>query len=59
MLPQMTPPTEPQNYIFNPNELQRLAVYRAAVVARFYTDECDPFPRRGMKLSATPRVSGF
>jgi hypothetical protein len=28
-------------YPFSPRELQRLAVYRAAVVARFYTDQCD------------------
>ena len=41
----MIPPTrssiEPGTYAFTPRELQRLAVYRAAVVARFYTDQCD------------------
>ena len=41
MVPQATPPTEPTTYIFSPRELQRLAVYRAAIVARFYNDECD------------------
>jgi hypothetical protein len=39
------PPTgssiEPGTYTFTPREIQRLAVYRAAVVARFYTDQCD------------------
>jgi hypothetical protein len=39
------PPThssiEPGTYSFTPGELQRLAVYRAAVVAHFYTDQCD------------------
>jgi hypothetical protein len=39
------PPTrssaESGSYTFTPRELQRLAVYRAAVVARFYTDQCD------------------
>ncbi len=39
------PPTrssiEPGTYTFTPRELQRLAVYRAAVAARFYTDQCD------------------
>jgi hypothetical protein len=29
-------------YFFNTRELARLAVYRAAVVARFYTDQCEP-----------------
>jgi hypothetical protein len=29
-------------YFFNTRELARLAVYRAAVVARFYTDQCAP-----------------
>ena len=39
------PPTrstaEATTYTFSPRELQRLAVYRAAVVARFYNDQCD------------------
>jgi len=39
------PPTrssiDPGAYTFTPRELQRLAVYRAAVVAHFYTDQCD------------------
>jgi hypothetical protein len=29
-------------YFFNPRELARLAVYRAAIMARFYTDQCEP-----------------
>ena len=33
---------EPGAYFFNARELARLAVYRAAVVARFYTDQCEP-----------------
>lgn len=33
--------TEATTYAFSPRELQRLAVYRAAVVARFYNDQCD------------------
>jgi hypothetical protein len=34
-----TPPTDSSAYIFSPRELQRLAAYRAAVVARFYNDD--------------------
>jgi len=44
MAPQQAAPTpapEPTTYTFSPRELQRLAVYRAAVVAHFYNDECD------------------
>ena len=33
---------EPTAYFFNARELARLAVYRAAVVARFYNDQCEP-----------------
>jgi hypothetical protein len=33
--------TEASTYAFSPRELQRLAVYRAAVVARFYNEQCD------------------
>ena len=29
-------------YFFNARELERLAVYRAAITARFYTDQCEP-----------------
>jgi hypothetical protein len=39
--PQTTPSPELPTYIFSPRELQRLAAYRAAVVARFYNDEAD------------------
>lgn len=31
---------ESETYIFSARELSRLAVYRAAIVAGFYTDEC-------------------
>jgi hypothetical protein len=33
-----TPPPEPVTYLFNAPELARLAVYRTAVEAQFYTD---------------------
>jgi hypothetical protein len=33
---------EANAYFFNPRELARLAVYRAAIIARFYTDQCEP-----------------
>ena len=33
---------ENSTYFFNPRELARLAVYRAAIMARFYTDQCEP-----------------
>jgi hypothetical protein len=36
------PTIESPTYFFNARELARLAAYRAAVVARFYTDECEP-----------------
>jgi len=39
--PQANPPAESETYAFSPRELQRLAAYRAAVIARFYTDECE------------------
>ena len=41
MTPQAAPQPEPKTYIFDPRELARLAVYRAAVVAGFYTDQCE------------------
>ncbi len=40
-MPPTRTPLEPGTYTFTPRELQRLAVYRAAVVAHFYTDQCD------------------
>jgi hypothetical protein len=33
---------ESTTYFFNTRELARLAVYRAAIIARFYTDQCEP-----------------
>jgi hypothetical protein len=38
------PPSEVEygTYFFNPRQLARLAVYRAAISARFYTDQCEP-----------------
>jgi len=38
---QPVPTTETTCYFFNARELARLSVYRAAVVARFYTDQCE------------------
>ena len=38
---QTTQATESETYTFSARELQRLAAYRAAVVAHFYTDECE------------------
>jgi hypothetical protein len=40
-MPTQSSTSEPGTYVFSPRELQRLAVYRAAVVAHFYTDQCD------------------
>ena len=39
MVPQTSPSAETSTYIFSQRELQRLATYRAAVVARFYNDD--------------------
>jgi hypothetical protein len=52
MTPQANRPAESESYVFSQRELQRLAAYRAAVVAHFYTDECDSkdaTPRAGTK----------
>ena len=49
MNPQVTQSsdTDTSPYLFNAQQLARLAVYRAAVVAHFYTDEVDrPKTRR-------------
>ncbi len=48
MNPQAANNLEASTYFFNPRELARLAVYRAAIIARFYTDQCEPLSiRRG------------
>jgi hypothetical protein len=64
VVPQTSPSAETSTYIFSQRELQRLATYRAAVVARFYNDDCDPIhaadqsserrhsPRRTRSLAA-------
>jgi len=39
-------PIETTSYFFTARELARLSVYRAAVVARFYTDQCEPLHHR-------------
>ena len=44
MAPQTTSTPDTTTYVFSPRELQRLAAYRAAVIARFYNDECDTLP---------------
>jgi hypothetical protein len=38
---QTLPEIETTTYFFNSRELARLAVYRSAVEANFYTDQCD------------------
>ncbi len=59
MAPQTTPSPDPPTYIFSPRELQRLAAYRAAVVARFYNDEADTAdtPRLPSKPASVRRIS--
>ena len=42
MVPQTPTEIEPETYAFSPRELARLAIYRAAVVARFYNEELEP-----------------
>jgi hypothetical protein len=37
---------ESTTYFFNSRELARLSIYRAAVIARFYTDQCEPLSIR-------------
>ena len=40
---QALPQFEPSStYAFSHRELERLAIYRAAIEAGFYTDRCDP-----------------
>jgi hypothetical protein len=38
--PEATLEPEASTYIFSARELSRLAVYRAAIVAGFYNDDC-------------------
>lgn len=38
---QTLPEIDTTTYFFNSRELARLAVYRSAVAANFYTDQCD------------------
>ena len=53
---QANPPAESEAYVFSPRELRRLANYRAAVVAHFYTDECETSPITTSPITA-PRVN--
>ena len=46
MNPQAPTEIESSPYFFNQRELARLSVYRAAVIARFYTDQCEPVSKR-------------
>jgi hypothetical protein len=39
---QPTPAIESTTYFFTSRELARLSVYREAVLAHFYTDQCEP-----------------
>ncbi len=41
MNPEAANNIDPSPYLFNSQELARLAAYRAAIVAQFYTDELD------------------
>jgi hypothetical protein len=43
---QPVPVLESASYFFTSRELARLSVYRAAVIARFYTDQCEPLSIR-------------
>ncbi len=56
---QTAPEIEAAPYLFNARELARLAVYRAAVVARFYTDQLEPrsgsLRRREASRASLPR----
>ena len=48
--------TEPETapYIFTARELRRLAVYRAAIIAGFYTDQVEPSSTPSSKDVALP-----
>ena len=48
--------TEPEAapYIFTARELRRLAVYRAAIIAGFYTDQVEPSSTPSSKDVALP-----
>ncbi|MBV9173820.1 MAG: hypothetical protein JOZ81_27475 [Chloroflexi bacterium] len=39
---QALPNDESSTYAFSPRELERLAIYRAAINAGFFTDRCEP-----------------
>ena len=58
MVPQTNPSTESSTYVFSPRELQRLAAYRAAVVARFYNDDdgVDASQFSAAKVSSSRRL---
>jgi len=58
VVPQTTPSTESSAYIFSPRELQRLAAYRAAVVAHFYNDDdgIETTQFSAAKVSSTRRL---
>jgi hypothetical protein len=55
VVPQPFPTPEP--YIFSPRELQRLAAYRAAVVAGFYNEQCDSSTIPPLLVSTNPTSS--
>ena len=40
-------------YFFTARELARMSVYRAAVLARFYTDDCTELELAGLPASET------
>jgi hypothetical protein len=57
--PQEISQPEPPTYIFSARELERLAVYRAAVVARFYNEQCEPVTahREGVRTTSIRKLA--
>ena len=51
---QPTDTTETPIYHFSRRELERLAVYRAAIEAEFYTDHCEPIALNTGRESVWP-----
>jgi hypothetical protein len=51
---QPTDASETTIYRFSRRELERLAIYRAAIEAEFYTDHCEPIGLNGHRESVWP-----
>jgi hypothetical protein len=43
-------------YRFTPRELERLAIYRAAIAAEFYTDRCEPISLASRRRESVWRI---